>query len=345
MERATVGALGADWDLSLVERGLIAGRSVCFYLAKLVWPWPLTFNYPRWSIDAGAAWQYAFPVAAVTAGIALWMLRHRLGRGPVVALLFFGGTLVPALGFFDVYPMRYSFVADHFQYLASLGPIALAAGAAAVAAHRFGPSGRRAGSAALLAVVAVLAVLTWRQAGVYHDRETLWRHTLEVNPQSWLAHSNLGEELRASNRLEESLVHFEAALAIQTELPGQTDLAQAYNNVGIVLVRLRRDDEALTRFRQALEALPGYPKAYHNIGIVLRKQGRLAEAREQFLAALRGWPDYANAHFNLANTLVLEGRIDEAIPHFEEALRLEPDRADVRDNLTTALEMQRRRDL
>ena len=69
--------------------------------------------------------------AAVAAVIVLWCLRRRLGRGPLVAALFFGGTLFPALGFFDVYPMQYSFVADHFQYLASLGVLTLLAAGAA----------------------------------------------------------------------------------------------------------------------------------------------------------------------------------------------------------------------
>ena len=126
----------------LLERCLIAGRALWFYLGKLVWPEPLIFIYPRWSIDAGAPWQYLYPLAALAVVAGLWLLRHRLGRGPLASWLFFGGTLLPALGFFDVYPMRYSFVADHFQYLASLGPIALAAGAAG--ARRAAPRRRRA---------------------------------------------------------------------------------------------------------------------------------------------------------------------------------------------------------
>ena len=51
---------------------------------------------------------------------ALWFARRHVGRGALAAVLIFGGVLVPALGFFDVYPFRYSFVADHFQYHASM---------------------------------------------------------------------------------------------------------------------------------------------------------------------------------------------------------------------------------
>ena len=82
---------------------------------------PLIFVYPRWHVDAGGAVAVPLPAAALVVVVALWLARGRLGRGPLVAVAFFAVTLLPALGFFDVYPMRYSFVADHFQYLASAG--------------------------------------------------------------------------------------------------------------------------------------------------------------------------------------------------------------------------------
>ncbi len=126
LEKHHVGATGEAWALSLLERVLIAGRALWFYVGKLVWPANLTFFYSRWTIDASVWWQYLFPLAAAATMIALWLLRGRLGRGPPAAALIFAGVLLPALGFFDVYPMRYSFVADHFQYHASMALLALA---------------------------------------------------------------------------------------------------------------------------------------------------------------------------------------------------------------------------
>ncbi len=128
MEKHSVGANGAEWALSFVQRCLVAGRALWFYTGKLFWPRNLTFIYPHWEINAGVWWQYAFPVAALAVLIALWRVRSRIGRGPLVAVLFFAGTLVPALGFFDVFPFRYSYVADHFQYLACIGLIASGGG-------------------------------------------------------------------------------------------------------------------------------------------------------------------------------------------------------------------------
>ena len=132
-ERTVVGASGAAWEIGFLERVLIAGRAVCFYLGKLAWPHPLGFVYPRWDVDARDLAQWLYPAAVAALAAALWLARGRLGRGPLAALLLFVGVLFPALGFFDVYPFLFSFVADHYQYHASLAPIALAAAGVALA--------------------------------------------------------------------------------------------------------------------------------------------------------------------------------------------------------------------
>ena len=193
MEKHVIGAKGNDWTIPPPHRLLVAGRALWFYLGKLAWPTHLAFFYPRWNLDAHVWWQWLYPAAAVAAGAALWLARGRMGRGPLAAALFFTATLFPALGFFDVYPFRYSFVADHFQYLASIGPIALAAAGAAGAARRFLPRHRVILMTLAGASLGVLGCLTWRQGGMYADLRTFYLTALERNPASWLAHDNLSQ--------------------------------------------------------------------------------------------------------------------------------------------------------
>lgn len=159
VERTSIGARGADFAIAPLQRLLIAGRVPWFYAAKLFWPVNLMFTYPRWNIDPAAWWQWLFPIGLLAAFI---LAAKR--RAALAALLFFVGTLFPVLGFLNVYPFRFSWVADHFQYLACLGIIVPLVGQAG--------SLRRAGSPLLLLT---LAILTFRQAAMYADAETLYR--------------------------------------------------------------------------------------------------------------------------------------------------------------------------
>src|SRR5208337_3901437 len=158
-------------------------------------PVTLIFNYPHWNVDERAWWQYLYPIAAAAMFLLLWFKRDRFGRGPLAALLFFAVTLFPALGFVNVFPFRYSYVADHFQYLACIGPIAFIAAAAYLAASGYSLRKKRCLAAAAAVVLAVLAGKTWVQGYAYADSPTLWNDTLRKNPESALAHNNIGSNL------------------------------------------------------------------------------------------------------------------------------------------------------
>jgi tetratricopeptide (TPR) repeat protein len=246
LEVAHVGAWGPEWDLTLLDRALIAGRALWFYVGKLLWPTHLTFFYPRWTIDASVWWQYLFPATWILVAAGLWLSRERFGRGPVAALLFFTVTLSPALGFIDFFPMVYSFVADHFQYLASIGVIALAA-----ASHAKFVGNRSAGVVARYGVPAMvlltLAALTWRQAGHYETQELLTRQNVDANPQSWMGQLTMGVLLAEQGRNQEALRHVKASVDLK---PGE---AQTHRVLGNLLERLGRLDRAMKRYERALE--------------------------------------------------------------------------------------------
>jgi Flp pilus assembly protein TadD len=320
LEKTYVGAVGADWNLSLIERGLIAGRALWFYAASIIWPHPLVFFYPRWRIDAGIWWQYAYPVAAALVVACLYGWRKRIGKGPLAAVLCFVLILVPALGFVDVFPMRYSFVADHFQYLGSIACIALVA----ALVWRIPVVPRTVISVVALAL---LSVLTWFRAGEFRDQETLWRATIEKNPAAWMAHNNLGLQLFARGRAEEAMAHYRAALAVKP------DDAFAANNLGRALAAAGNLDEAVAEFHRALASEPQNAEARTNLGNALAAQGHLSEAAAEYRIALEVRPRYADAHNNLANVLAMLGRTDEAIAHYRAALAIDPEYRDARDNL------------
>ncbi|MEO5959098.1 MAG: tetratricopeptide repeat protein [Opitutaceae bacterium] len=322
------GAPGESYALTLLERSLLAGRAICFYLSKLVWPGQLMFTYPRWNIDAAVAWQYLFPLGVATL-LAILIRIARYRRGPLVGFLFFCGTLFPALGFINLYPFIYSYVADHFQYLASLGIVVpLAAGLILLIRS---PAGR----AGAVTLIATLGILACQQSRIYRDVVTLYRETLARNPSSWMAHSNLGLILaKDPQSLPEALSHFESAVRLNPKN------AEVHNYLGSALARIPgRKLQAIAEFETALRLSPEFPHAHVNLGIALLEDpGRLQDALAHLERATLLKPDLPEAHHLLGSAYArIPGRQADAIARFETALRLNPRLTDAHSNLAIAL--------
>jgi tetratricopeptide (TPR) repeat protein len=337
-ERVGIGAQGDDFGLGFVERGLLAGRVFWFYLGKLIWPSELAFFYPRWEIEAASGWQFLFPAAVLALfGGLIWWTRQGGGRGPLASLLIFGGTLFPVLGFLNVYPFVFSYVADHFQYLASLSLFALGAAGVSTFARRVKPGEiRRVVWVAVGAVVVACGMLTWRQSRDYIDGVTLYRATLARNPDSWVAHHNLGSELVAHGRYGEALGHALRAVELKPDFP------EALNSLADTLVHTGRSIEALPLLERALALQPGYAQAMNTRGIALTRLARIDDAAESFRRAIEVQPQLAEAHYNLGLTKAQRGAFADAIPHFAETVRLRPDHAGAELNWGVALALTNR---
>ena len=369
-----IGAEGAHYALSLLDRVLLAGRVPWFYAWKVLWPSNLMFIYPRWKMDAGEWWQYLFPLGMAGVAVVFGLLARR-NRGPLAGFLFFAGTLFPVLGFLNVYPFRYSYVADHFQYLAALGIIVPVASGLTELARRISPG--RIWAIALPAVLlTALGAATWQQSGLYRDYETLFRGTLARNPNSALLHNNLGVELmRTPGRVPEAQTEFEAAVRLEP------DNAEYHDNLGLALAAMPgRLPDAIAEYQTALRISPGFEPAHLNLGLAwmampgrqedaiaeyrkaiagYRKTqrsapnfwqphlnlgiayaqipGREADAIAEYQAALRIKPDAELAHFQLGNAFHKMGRLEEAMAEYRTALQLKPDATDARYELAYAL--------
>lgn len=362
-ESAQIGATGDDFALSVVERGLLAGRVVWFYLGKLLWPSGLTFFYPRWTIDIASVGQWLFPLATLLAlaGLVWWRTRH---RAPLAAALLFGGSLFPVLGFVNVYPFVFSYVADHFQYLACIGMISFLTAAASIGFARLAWP-RWSGPAAATGLLLVLGGLTWHQSGMYRDVFTLYGTTLERNPTSWAAHLNLGTALDEAGNPDQALPHLQKALELkpgfaetlnslgnvlnhlgrsaearpflEEALRIQPRFASAHNTLGAALMALGLAEEGIAHFRQAVAIDPGLALAQVNLGWALANQKRFSEAFTQFEATHRRWPDMADLEFKWGLALTMSGQVNEALPHLRRASGLQPENPEMHFILALAL--------
>jgi Flp pilus assembly protein TadD len=317
VERHYIGAEGVNFALSAAQRGLIAGRVVWFYLGKLLWPADLIFIYPRWNVDPAAAWQYVFPAATLAALVLLWRMR-RWSRAPLAAALFFGGSLFPVLGFLNVYAFVFSFVTDHWQYLASIGVIVLFSAALARLQSQLPAAGRVTGAVPTIILLGSLGALTWRQSTNYRDEPTFYRRILERNQDCWMAHNNLGLLLERAQQPAAAIAHYETALRLRP------DYAKAHFNLASALAESGRAAEAIGHYEAVLRLEPANAEAHNNLGNALAESGRLVEAVRHFRAALAAGPESAETRANLGAVLEALGRTDEALQQLGIAVRVAP---------------------
>lgn len=333
MEKVHVGAHGLDWGFTFLERSIIAGRALWFYVGKIILPVGLTFIYPRWDINGASLFQIIFPLFILVIMSALWWLRARLGKGPLVAACIFAITLFPALGFIDYYPMRFSFVADHFQYLASLAIISLVIAAAIRGKEKFLKRVPEfTGHIIGLIIVLTFAFMTWQQAHIYKDEEVLWRDTIRKNPNAWIAHNNLGSCLYDRREYKEAINHFIAALQIKsTEADIHYNLGQAYTKID-------RLDLAITEYEQAILRQPDFFKAYNNLGIIYKDKGEIDKALSAYMTAIDLKPDYAKAYANLGALYDAIGKNDDALKAYQKAAQIDSSLTGVFVNIGVAYE-------
>ncbi len=316
---------------SLLVRLLTSGDVIWFYLGKLLWPYPLIFIYPRWEINATQALSYLPLLAIIIVMAILWSKRESWARPYFLAFAYFIAALLPVLGLVDQYFWRYSFVGDHFQYLASMGPLVLIGAGLSKLSDFIFPKRLWLQTTACAGLLLILSILSWRQASIYQNEETLWTDTLAKNPGCWLADHNLGNIFTRTNRTDQAIV------LIQKSLQLNPKDADAHNSLGNALFQKQQPDEAIEEYQKALAIDPRNFGAYNNLGITYAQNGQVNEAIVQYEQALQINPNYADAHNNLGNILLQSGQPDDAITQFRKALEINPRYADAYNNLGWAL--------
>ncbi len=279
-----LGATGPLWDFSFLDRCLIAGRALWFYLGKLLWPTDLLFNYQRWNIDDTSLPQYIFPCGFILLLFIAWVLRKKFGRCLLAALLFFAGTLFPALGFFNVYPMQFSFVADHFQYLASLGPILFCTGAAVRWWQQNKPQVQKIALFIVSLLLALLSLQTFFLSSHYADSETLYTWILKHNKNSYLANYNLGSLLNDWHRHQEAIPYLLQAQQLRP------DKELACNNLGIAYAETGKLRKAAAQFTLAYQKNPANNKTLSNLVLTSLRLQDYDTALKQSEIYLQKWP-------------------------------------------------------
>jgi protein O-mannosyl-transferase len=306
------GALGPEWVQTWPQRLAIAGMNIWFYLGKLVWPTPLIFIYPRWKIDHVDPTTFLPLLTALGSLFFLWWKRNGPLRPVFVGAAYFVVSLFPILGFFNVYFFRYSFVSDHFQYLASIGPLTLIASGIAVGLGSLEKAKLWLKPVLSGALLLILGILTWRQAETYRDIKTLWRTTIARNSNCWMAHNNLSGVLLDKGQTDQAIAHSQKALSLRPDAPElNARLANALCEKGEI-------DDGIAYYQKALKIAPNYATAHNNLGNAFRKKGQFNDAIVEYQKTIQLDPEWEAPHNNLA--LVLATCSDRSLRNGKKAL-------------------------
>jgi Flp pilus assembly protein TadD len=325
IELHQTGTWRSEWNLSFPQQLLLAGRALWFYAGKVFWPVGISFTYPHWTLDPSQAWQWAFPAAAVAVAATFAAARRRIGRGPLTGVLFFAGTLAPALGFFRVLYQQFSYVADHFQYLSSIGLIAIVTGGVS----RLGV-GRGASVSATLAAAALLAGTTAVSAKRFTSDLAVWTDVLTRDPGNPFAHINIASDLIGNGQYDAAEPHLAAAES-HPRLR-----AAAWSGRGRIAEARGQFPLALSCYEKAVAFDPADPRAQFQFGTMLYVAGRLPDAESHLRAAISIRPQWAEPHDNLGVVLLHSGRPRAAAAEFETAAKLDPKLPLVRHHLAEA---------
>ena len=351
----------ADLLFSPAQRAIIVGKNLWFYLRILACPYPIMEIYPRWNLDIANPLNYLAPIASLFLLVALFLGRRKIGLAPLAALLFFLVTISPLLGFLNFYTMHYSFVADHYQYLACLSVLVLAAEGAARLLHSR-PQFRT--TLAALVILLLMGASAF-YSSLFQSNLKLWSWNVEKNPDAYTAQHNLGvaylnignaaegkrrillalsqepddDNVQRSagrvaineGRLEDALQFFEKAIRLRP------DYGRSYLMLGSTYERMGRREDALAAYRRAVELGPAEPGAFGALAALLKKQNQLAEAAKAYENDLYFDPgNMITPLQRYANLLLDMKRYNDAITQYQFILKYQSNNPAIWDNLAFA---------
>ncbi len=311
-----LGAVQTLDMLSLTQRLANAVVSYARYAFHTVWPVHLSTYYPL-AKDGLPWWQIATALVFLSGMTALviWQIRRRPFLG--VGWFWYLGTLAPVIGIVQVGSQA---MADRYMYvpLIGLGIMAAWGGDAIIPRLPY-----RTHALAVICGLSIVAMtgLSALQVWYWGDNAVLYAHEVQLCPDSYFAHYQLGIALKKANRIDEAELEFLKTVEI---MPNHVD---AQLSLGLIAYGKKQYDEAIKHYTVALDHAVGHRNRAEteiNFGTVLMETGRFDEAAKHYQIGLQLKPDMAAGHYNLGNALVRLNRPDEAARHYREVLRLEP---------------------
>jgi len=341
-----VGAQGRDFSLNLLQRLILSGRIIFFYIYKLTFPFKFIFFYPPWTIAVNVWWQWLFSLAAVFLLFILFFYKKALGRGALTLFIFYIISIFPVLSFLNVYGMRFSYVADHFSYLSA--PILLLLICASIAFFLdklknkiqalSTPAYRFLGRGIIGLAIVYMCIESMALTRNYQNEFILWKNLLKENPKAWIAYNNLATAYANAGEIERALPLYNKAIEIKP------DYAEALDNLGTAYTKMGRNEEALALYK-GMAVNPDFtrsPIVHYKLGNLYLKISRNEDAVIEYKKAIelcakaKQYDSIAKeASYNLGNAYYGIGRKQEATKAYKEAIQTGPGNVEALNNLAS----------
>jgi|GEM_PF-785297 len=210
------------------------------------------------------------------------------------------------------------------------------------------------------------------QNTVWSDEFSLWDYTVKIAPKNYNALANYAVMLAEKGFVQDSIVYYKKALAIDNRAQSHYNLANTYVQLGLrekakesYLMSIALDpnyseahnnlakmygeegkyEAAIEEVKIALKLNPYNAPAYNNLGVCLNQLKRYREAIDALKKAIQISPGYVNAHFNLASSYFGNGEYDKAEQTMRFVVSVDPDNKSAQDYLQYILEERKNRQL
>jgi protein O-mannosyl-transferase len=297
------------------RRPIVALDAIAFYVGKIFWPMRLCIDYgrsPGKIFDSGqAVWTWLIP-AAIAAMLAILARRRPL---VLAGAAIFVIALLPVLGFAGFDFQSFSTVADHYLYVSMFGVGLMAAsilGTPWIARH-----GQIAGVIVLI-VLGGMAFQSFRQTWTWHDTDTLFTHSLQIDPLGPAVN-----DTRATAALEAGQAQRAAEFA-RASIRGNPKRSHGYVLLSAALSLDGPNPQALDAMMEAYQIEPNDPVVVMDTAKQLGDNGRDVEANHMFLKAIQMDPTSAAAFYDYGVHLLNTGHADQAFPQLQQAAALAP---------------------
>ena len=305
-------------QMSYATTMLVAGKSITFYLQKLLLPVDLMLFYHQHTPVNALSWEFALPMMVLPLLYVIAFAAHRASKWISFGILWFFMTLLPNLANFTrLDTSTILFASDRYVYLASIG-IFLLISMGVITLYRQKFLLAKVISLTLaLSTISMCAVFTYRQSLFWQSPRTLMMHMITIDPDAHMALTILGVGELNDGHITEAVTHLRTASALAP------DFETPHTHLALALLKQGNSAEAIRTLNDVLQKSPTSTYGLSFLAFALQQEGRLLEAQKTVDLLLTLHPDSPQGFQILGSIEEQRRHFDKAQEHYLQAIKLD----------------------